>query len=135
MASQADMRLWDLGPSDHSEVQVLAESCEDYYLETEGRRPGPADVSSILAELPPGSHERDKHVFGVRDEDGTLAADADAAGAKRLRVGVLGERAAAVRFWERQGFEVVDTLSRETDSGARELLVLTRELGAPEESS
>jgi ribosomal protein S18 acetylase RimI-like enzyme len=168
VGSPADMRLWDLSPDDRSEVQALAESCEDYYLETEGRRPGPADVASILAERPAGSHEHDKHVLGVRDDDGTLAAlvdvvhgwpdpetwmiglllvspdhrdhglgarlvaalaaDAADAGARRLRVGVLGERAAAVRFWERQGFGVVETVDRETDSGAHELLVMVREL-------
>jgi GNAT superfamily N-acetyltransferase len=164
-----DMELEELSVEDRAEVQALAEACEDYYIETEGHRPGQTEAMTILSELPGGSAHETKHVFGVRDPDGALVAivdlvhgwpDADTsmiglmlvapdhrdhglggalvehiaqeaadAGAGRLRVAVYAERPAAVRFWERHGFVRVDALDRETESGARELLVMVRDLG------
>ena len=167
MSPHADMSLDELSIEDRAAVQALAEACEDYYLETDGHRPGPAEAHSILSEAPEGRDARDKHVFGLRDSNGLaaladvvhgwpdpetwmiglllvspdhrdhglgghlveeLAQEAAAAGAGRLRVGVLAERAAAVRFWERHGFRTVEAQVHETESGAHDLLVMVREV-------
>jgi GNAT superfamily N-acetyltransferase len=162
------LRLAVLTSDDGPEVQTLAEACPDYFLETFGLAPGPAEAQSLFTALPDGRSYDDKRVLGIRDPAGKLLAVADVvrgwpdgqtwmiglllvvpaarrkgiggrfvedlarqarqAGARRLRLGVFVDRQAAMRFWERHGFEPAGMQLRETDLGERELVVMVRDL-------
>jgi GNAT superfamily N-acetyltransferase len=168
MGLPAGMTVKVLGADDAPEVQVLAEACTDYFMETFGSPPGPAEAESLFTALPDGCSHDDKRVVGLRDAEGRLVAVADVvrgwpdaetwivglllaapdmrshgiggafvedlareagqAGARRLRLGVFVDRQAAMRFWERHGFEATGMQLRDTALGQRELVVMVRDL-------
>jgi GNAT superfamily N-acetyltransferase len=71
------IRTVTLTSDDGPEVQILAQACADYFLETFGRPSGPEDAHSLFTALPEGRGYDDKRVLGIRDAAGRLLAVAD----------------------------------------------------------
>jgi len=67
-----DWRTIPLGMSRIAEVEELVDQCADYFRLVIGRDPDAGDARGVLQAVPPGRHEKDKHVLGIAAPDGEL---------------------------------------------------------------